>query len=512
MAFRVCGRFFRDGGVFSTRLVASARQESASWFLKTGSAACGRGGRNGFIFTPACFITSEAFLSRLMKGRAAEAAGSDHRLPASVPPDSGEQLSLLMRHPDQPADSKVLKVAIIGAPNAGKSTLSNQVLGRKVLVFAVSKKVHTTRSRALGVLTENNTQIILLDTPGLTTPGKVKRHQLEKSLLVDPWTTVKEADLVVVMVDATDRWMCSRLDFEVLKCLAQHPKTPSVLVLNKVDLVKSKDRLLDVTAHLTCGVVNGRRIQVRTVIKPPWAEKKAERDLEPPPEEEEEAAAAASEEGPGPHGGSREQLRALRSQQGWPHFKDVFMLSSVDREDVDTLKVSAVAVPPEQNFIWATGTRPHVDPIKTKRCLATRQFQLHSKYLHTRLPLGSQQLGLASYFMAAARPGSWQYHSEVLTDQSPEEVCSNIIREKLLEYLPQEVPYSLTQSVELWHEGEDGALDISVKLYTKKETHMRMVIGTGGQMVARIAREAGEDLSRVYLREVRLKLSVKQRK
>ncbi len=47
--------------------------------------------------------------------------------------------------------------------------------------------------------------------------------------------------------------------------------------------------------------------------------------------------------------------------------------------------------------------------------------------------------------MTAAKPGSWQYHSEVLTDQSPEEVCTNIIREKLLEYLPQEVPYSMTQ-------------------------------------------------------------------
>lgn len=47
--------------------------------------------------------------------------------------------------------------------------------------------------------------------------------------------------------------------------------------------------------------------------------------------------------------------------------------------------------------------------------------------------------------MAAAKVGPWQYHSEVLTDQSPEEVCTNIIREKLLEYLPQEVPYSLTQ-------------------------------------------------------------------
>lgn len=59
----------------------------------TGNAACSRGGRNGFIFTPACFITSEAFLNRLMKGKAAEAeaGGGFYRLPASVPPDSGNQ-------------------------------------------------------------------------------------------------------------------------------------------------------------------------------------------------------------------------------------------------------------------------------------------------------------------------------------------------------------------------------------------------------------------------------------
>uniref|UniRef100_A0A7N8WJR9 GTPase Era, mitochondrial n=1 Tax=Mastacembelus armatus TaxID=205130 RepID=A0A7N8WJR9_9TELE len=327
-----------------------------------------------------------------------------------------EQLSLLLRHPDQPDNSKVLKVAIIGAPNAGKSTLSNQLLGRKV--FAVSKKVHTTRSRSLGVLTEDDTQIILLDTPGLTTPSKVKRHHLETSLLVDPWNTVKEADLMVVMVDVADRWMCNRLDFEVLKCLAQHPDIPAILVLNKVDLVKAKDRLLDITAQLTCGVVNGQRMRVRPVIKPPW-------------------------------------LKALSSQRGWPHFKDVFMLSSVDREDVETLK---------------------------------------------------------SYFMVAAKPGSWQYHSGVLTDQSPEDLCTNIIREKLLEYLPQEVPYSMTQAVEFWQEGESGELNISVKLYATKDTHMKMVIGAAGQMVAQIAKEAGEDLSRVFLREVKLKLSVKLRK
>ncbi|KAA8586397.1 hypothetical protein FQN60_000233 [Etheostoma spectabile] len=425
MAFRVCSRFFRDSAVLSRLVVVSARQESASWLLTAGTAACSRGGRKPFIFTPACFITSDAFLNRLLKGKAAEADGAFYRLPASVPPGSGEQLSLLLRQPDQPDNPRVLKVAIIGAPNAGKSTLSNQLLGRKV--FAVSKKVHTTRSRALGVLTEDDTQIILLDTPGLTTVSKVKRHQLEKTLLVDPWNTVKEADLMVVLVDVADRWMCSRLDLEVLKCLAQHPDTPAILVLNKVDLVKAKDRLLDFTAELTCGVVNGRKMRIRPVIKPPWADKRPERESKLQLDEDN----TGSEDNEGPEDNaalegsaepnsvlSKEQLKALKSQQGWPHFKDVFMLSSVDREDVETLK---------------------------------------------------------SYFMAAAKPGSWQYHSEVLTDQSPEEVCTNIIREKLLEYLPQEVPYSMTQ---------------------------RMVIGTGGQMVARMAREAGEDLSRVFLREL----------
>uniref|UniRef100_A0A8B9H3S8 GTPase Era, mitochondrial n=1 Tax=Astyanax mexicanus TaxID=7994 RepID=A0A8B9H3S8_ASTMX len=326
--------------------------------------------RGGFLVTPASYVSSSAFLDRLKKGNVVSA--DQKTSPQPILPDEAEQFSLLMRTPDQPENPRCLRVAVIGAPNAGKSTLTNQLLGRKL--FAVSKKVHTTRSRALGVLTEDDTQIVSICIV-------LKKHHLEKSLLVDPLESLYEADLVVVLVDVSDKWTRTRLDFEVLKCLALNPQIPAVLVLNKVDLLKNKPLLLDITAGLTEGVVNGQRLKVRSVVK----------------------------------GLSREQLRNLKNRKGWPHFKDVFMLCAADEEDVDTLK---------------------------------------------------------TYLMTCAKPGPWHYHSDVLTDQSPQDVCVNAIREKLLEYLPLEVPYNISQHIELWRETEDGKLDISVKLHVKKNSHM----------------------------------------
>lgn len=110
--------------------------------------------------------------------------------------------------------------------------------------------------------------------------------------------------------------------------------SPKILS-SKVDRIDNKDRLLHITAELTCGVVNGHRMRIRPVIKPPWAEKKEDAVSELLPEDD------VAEPGSSDAGSalSREQLKALRIQRGWPHFKDVFMLSSVDKEDVDTLKV-----------------------------------------------------------------------------------------------------------------------------------------------------------------------------
>lgn len=99
-----------------------------------------------------------------------------------------------------------------------------------------------------------------------------------------------------------------------------------------MDRISNKDRLLNLTAELTCGVVSGNG---SPVIKPPGAEKKEDILQSPPVDTEESSSSSAL---------SKEQLKALRSQRGWPHFKDVFMLSSVDKEDVDTLKVGHTLV------------------------------------------------------------------------------------------------------------------------------------------------------------------------
>nr|XP_029501270.1 GTPase Era, mitochondrial-like isoform X2 [Oncorhynchus nerka] len=140
MAFCVSISIFRKS-VYFPRVAfnISAPLLNVSQFLRTGWAARCPGTNNGqgFRFTPACFITSDAFLGRLAKGKAAETDDSLYHYPASVPPDSAKEISWLVKDPDQPEKSNVLRVAIIGSPNSGKSTLSNQLLGREVVHFIV---------------------------------------------------------------------------------------------------------------------------------------------------------------------------------------------------------------------------------------------------------------------------------------------------------------------------------------------------------------------------------------
>src|SRR4029078_9597548 len=129
-------------------------------------------------------------------------------------------------------------VALIGAPNVGKSTLVNALVGSKVTI--VSRKVQTTRALIRGIVVENNAQIILVDTPGIFVP----KRRLDRAMVSTAWSGAYDADLVCVLLDAR-----AGIDDEADAILTKlagvaHPK---ILVLNKIDLVP-REKLLALTS------------------------------------------------------------------------------------------------------------------------------------------------------------------------------------------------------------------------------------------------------------------------
>ena len=117
---------------------------------------------------------------------------------------------------------------IIGAPNAGKSTLINTMVGEKVSI--VSSKVQTTRTRVLGIVVEQNAQIIFVDTPGLFKPGN---DRMEKAIVASAWEGLSDADLVLFVVDAQKGM--SRPVRTIMDRLKKVTDKKYILVLNKVD-------------------------------------------------------------------------------------------------------------------------------------------------------------------------------------------------------------------------------------------------------------------------------------
>ena len=132
-------------------------------------------------------------------------------------------------------------IAIVGAPNAGKSTLVNTLVGAKVAI--VSPKVQTTRTRVLGITVEASSQLILVDTPGIFQP----RRRLDRAMVSAAWEGAADADQVVLIVDAAARRV-SPETLDIVDRLAQQ-KRPAILALNKIDDTQ-RDRLLGVAAQL----------------------------------------------------------------------------------------------------------------------------------------------------------------------------------------------------------------------------------------------------------------------
>jgi len=138
---------------------------------------------------------------------------------------------------ENPEEYRCGYVALIGKPNVGKSTLLNALLGQKLSI--VTRKPQTTRNRVLGILTEGNMQVILLDTPGVIDP----RYGLQRSMMKDVKRALGDADLVLFLADAG----ADRIDAKTLEYISG---IPTILVLNKMDTVATDSMLPRVEKYL----------------------------------------------------------------------------------------------------------------------------------------------------------------------------------------------------------------------------------------------------------------------
>ncbi len=274
--------------------------------------------------------------------------------------------------------SKFGHIAIAGRPNVGKSTLMNHLIGFKV--SATANKPQTTRHNIRGILTEQDYQLVFLDTPGI---HKTSKSLLNKTINLEAVAALEGVDAVVMMVEAM-RW--TEEDELVLSRL-KHVQCPVFLAANKVDHVKHKQQLFA------------------------WLE----------------------------------MVTAKRE------FTGLFPLSATKGINTAELKAELVKVTPV---------------------------------------------------------GDWQYAEDDVTDQSTRFICAELIREQLMTFLNQELPYSTAVDLETF-EDKPNITEINAVIWVSRDNQKGIVIGHKGEMLKRIGSSARIALEAFLERKVMLKLWVR---
>ncbi|GAV02026.1 hypothetical protein RvY_12640 [Ramazzottius varieornatus] len=384
-----------------------------------------------------------------------EPAFWDRRVPRTL----AEFKTIAQRPATQPVNPKLLRMSIVGSPNAGKSTLVNQIIGWRVC--STSSKVHTTRRNTLAITTEGNVQIVLVDTPGVISKEHAVKHHVERSLVVDPEGSFQAVDLVAVLVDASMRYSEHGLDRKILQMLYNNPHQNAILILNKVDLVRKKTKLLEMCRTLTSDSIDFRpfprfepvKIHLTKRQKAQLAEEKFFRETDPnfkPALSPEEMFWKDVETYQKMETGLDRQV-FIDKKTGWPKFKEVFMISALDGDGTAELK---------------------------------------------------------KYLMKNAYSADWRFNPELVSNQSPKEMVLMAVREKLLEHLRTKLPYQMELFLSAWEVDEKGTLRLTVQIKCPRKGAMRHVVGQNGNRVREIAYEAGQEMMNFFRCEVLLKLVV----
>jgi GTP-binding protein Era len=273
--------------------------------------------------------------------------------------------------------------AIIGAPNAGKSTLVNQLVGSKVSI--VTHKVQTTRFPVRGVMMHGAAQVVLVDTPGIFAP----KRRLDRAMVRSAWDGAGDADAIVHLVDAR-LWAGAERehadDEAIIARLKELGKT-AILALNKIDLV-DREALLAVAQKLYATGV----------------------------------------------------------------YSDVFMISGLNGDGVDQL---------------------------------------------------------ASHVAARMPEGPFLFPEDQAADMPVRLLAAEVLREKLMLRLHQELPYQLTVETEAWEQRDNGSVKIDQVIYVAREGHRSIILGKGGATIKEIGMAARKELADLLGRPVHLFTRVK---
>ncbi|XP_069135956.1 LOW QUALITY PROTEIN: GTPase Era, mitochondrial-like [Argopecten irradians] len=407
----------------------------------------------------------------------------------------------LKMDPDQPVNPKVLQVAIIGTYNSGKSTLTNSLMGWKV--SAASSKIHTTQQNVLAIHTEGDTQIVFRDTPGLIRGSRIsakQRDKLQKSILEDPKKSLVNADLICVLVDASDRWDIEYLDENLYHLLKKNEHIPSILVLNKIDLVKQSSFLLHVTRSLTMDTVGGKKI--------PFTTSKTEKGWRKVNDIIETIKTGGKKQR-----AVKTKLDALFDRVDQVRGASHRNLSEGDSHDRET-EGHQEGQPGRQGEghyktpQYTDIARPDIPEYALRPALPKgwdgfeRVFMVSALY-------GKGVPDLKKFLFSCAAPGDWCYHSSVVTDQNPYRLAEKIVWEKMLENLPNEMPYKAYPVVTHWTV-ENDLLMIKMNINMFKNKFVETTIGKEGSTIKKIHQEAHTALMDVFRCDIVLQLLVRK--
>ena len=269
-------------------------------------------------------------------------------------------------------------VAIVGRPNVGKSTLLNHILGQKLSI--TSRKPQTTRHQILGIKTEDDLQVVYVDTPGI---HKIQDKAINRYMNKAATTAVKDVDLILMVIDRM-RWTDE--DEMVLKTI-QSQRAPVVLVVNKIDFVKDKGELL------------------------PWLEQVSKKH----------------------------------------NFDQIVPISAKTGNNVERLESLIESyIPESQHF----------------------------------------------------------FPEDQITDRSSRFLAAELVREKIMRQLGDELPYAMTVEIEEFvHSGT--LIDISALILVERDSQKSIVIGDGGSRIKQIGQDARKDMEIMFDCKVMLKLWVK---